>query len=85
MEFSEPGLLTIYPVLVAYKERMTQLPGLKEYLEEPECPDGEWNGNEHLLTKQWFTNPSKAIEDNMKLLYSLKYFEYAKIAGKTFP
>jgi hypothetical protein len=61
------------------------LPGLKEYLEEPECPDGEWNGNEHLLAKQWFTNPSKAIEDNMKLLYSLKYFEYAKIAGKTFP
>lgn len=74
MEFSEPGLLTIYPALAPYKARIASLPGLKEYLENPECPDGDWNGNEHLPTKLWFTNPSKAICDNMKLLYSVKYF-----------
>jgi hypothetical protein len=85
MEFSEPGLLTIYPVLVAYKQRITSLPGLKEYLEKPDCPDGDWNGNEHLETKQWFTNPSQAISDNMKFLYSVKHFEKAQIAGKTLP
>ena len=42
-EFSEPALLTLYPELRAYKERVSSLPGLKEDLEKEDCCDGEFN------------------------------------------
>ena len=52
---------------------------------KPNCPDGDWNGNEDQPQKQWFTNPCQTIFDNMKYLYSVKYFETAKLAGKKVP
>jgi len=40
MQFIMEGkLYELYPTLEGYHKRMTDLPGLKEYLEDPDCPE----------------------------------------------
>jgi len=82
-EFSEPALTTIYPVLRQYKERVSNLPGVKEHLANPECPDGDYDATNQF--KYNFTLLSTAIATEKKYIYSEKYFGSCKLATKEFP
>jgi glutathione S-transferase len=45
MNWLQPTLLTDYPSLATYKETMCNLPGLKEYIADPNCIENNYTFN----------------------------------------